>query len=122
MTILPALILAATFIAPHQTVQPDQPPAQVERKSEGRKVVQGSATWYGYRPGRAAAGPALRRSLGKGWRGMTVRVCANASCVRVVLSDWCACKGDRVIDLDARSFARLAPLSRGVLGVIVARR
>jgi len=49
---------------------------------------------------------------------MTVTVCASR-CVRVILSDWCQCYGARVIDLDARSFALLAPLSRGVVKVTV---
>jgi hypothetical protein len=37
----------------------------------------------------------------------------------VRLTDWCACP-QRVIDLDSRSFALLAPLSRGLVTVIVA--
>ena len=80
----------------------------------------GSATWYGTGPGagHAAAGPELRRALGPGWRGTTVQVCAGR-CVTVVLDDWCACKGDRIVDLSDEDFARLAPLSAGVLRVTV---
>lgn len=83
----------------------------------------GVATWYDWRPGGAAAGPALRRALGPNWRGQRVRVCAGGRCVTVTLNDWCAC-GDRggrptVIDLDRRSFAALAPPSRGVINVEV---
>jgi hypothetical protein len=41
----------------------------------------------------------------------------------VRLEDWCAC-GDRhgvptLLDLDSRTFARIAPLSRGVVKVEV---
>ena len=80
--------------------------------------LRGTATWYDYRRGHAAAGPELRRALGAGWRGTAVLVCADR-CVRVVLSDWCACPGGRVVDLDRRSFAVLAPPSVGVLPVTV---
>jgi rare lipoprotein A (peptidoglycan hydrolase) len=41
--------------------------------------------------------------------------------VTVKLSDWCACPNGRVIDLDVRSFARLADPSRGVITVEVKR-
>jgi hypothetical protein len=37
----------------------------------------------------------------------------------VVLSDWCGCPGGRVVDLDRRDFAVLAPPSVGVLPVTV---
>jgi hypothetical protein len=71
----------------------------------------------------AAAGPALRRSLGKGWRGTRVAVCLDGRCVRVTLADWCAC-GPRhgrptLLDLSDGAFRRLAPLSRGVIEVTV---
>jgi len=80
----------------------------------------GTATWYGTGPGagHAAAGPELRRALGPGWRGTTVQVCADR-CVTVVVDDWCGCPGGRVIDLSDEDFARLAPLSVGVLRVTV---
>ena len=77
----------------------------------------GLATWYRYRPGQGAAGPALRRWLGS-WRGSIVRVCATA-CVNVRLTDWCACGHGRIVDLDARLFRQLAPLSRGVIHVTI---
>jgi hypothetical protein len=64
----------------------------------------------------AAAGPRLRAFLGH-WRGQSVTVCA-ATCIRVILDDWCACP-HRLIDLSAQAFARLAPLSRGILAVSV---
>jgi rare lipoprotein A (peptidoglycan hydrolase) len=37
----------------------------------------------------------------------------------VTLVDWCACKGDRVIDLYGEAFRRLAPLGRGIVEVSV---
>ena len=81
------------------------------------------ATWFAAPEGTAAAGPALRAALGKGWRGETVRVCSGGECVRVVLSDWCLCR-DRhgvptIIDLSDDAFRRLAPLGDGVIDVRV---
>ena len=81
-------------------------------------LVQGTATWYEWHAGEAAAGPALRQALGPHWRGQTVKVCAG-SCVVVKLTDWCACGHGRVIDLDDQSFRKLAPLSQGVVKVTV---
>jgi len=80
----------------------------------------GIATWYRYRPGEAAAGPALRAWLGTGWRHTRVVVCAKA-CVVVTLSDYCGCPGKRIVDLDSRSFRALAPLSQGIVRVTVSR-
>lgn len=82
-------------------------------------LVSGTATWYSWRPGEAAAGPALRAALGSGWRGSTVTVTSAGHSVTVRLTDWCACGSGRIIDLDSRSFARLAPLSTGVIRVTV---
>lgn len=82
------------------------PPAAVASMS-------GTASWYRWHVGEAAAGPALRRG---DWRGRIVTVCA-ARCIRVRLTDWCQCYGARLIDLDARSFAQLAPLSAGLVRV-----
>jgi len=78
--------------------------------------MTGIASWYRYVVGGAAAGPRLRAALGPGWRGRSVTVCA-AICVQVRLSDWMA--ADRLVDLDSRSFSRLAPLSRGIVEVSV---
>jgi hypothetical protein len=102
------------------------PAAVIRPKPNPRlvKVTAGVAVWYRYRSGHAAAGPRLRAALGSGWRGTRVRVCSAGRCVSVVLSDWCACggsKSNRLIDLDSGSFARLAPLSRGVIPVTVSR-
>jgi rare lipoprotein A (peptidoglycan hydrolase) len=89
--------------------------------------VTGVASWYNYRPREAAAGPALRAMLGSSWRGrlvyVTRRTCTNGVCVsrtaKVRLTDWCACYGTRVIDLDRATFALLAPPSRGLVYVSV---
>lgn len=85
--------------------------------------LEGTASWYDYRPNEAAAGPALREYLGKDWRGQTVEVWSGDKHVSVVLTDWCQCfKGtdrERVIDLDIRSFAQLAHASKGILKVEV---
>jgi hypothetical protein len=100
--------------------QPDPEPV-VEVRAKARKAVAltGQATWYRWRPGESAAGPALRRALGPSWRGKVIEVCASGRCVRTRLTDWCACKGRRVVDLDVRSFERLASPSRGVIEVEV---
>ena len=85
----------------------------------GTVAVGGWATWYRYHEGQAAAGPALRRAIGSSWRGTRVIVSAGGRHVVVRLTDWCACGKrhgrDTVIDLDNRDFAKLAPLSRGVV-------
>ena len=79
----------------------------------------GLASWYRYRAGEAAAGPRLRALLGASWRGQAVTVGG----LRVVLTDWCACyegtATERIIDLDAGTFAQLADLARGLVQVEV---
>lgn len=88
-------------------------------RAGGRILARGTATWYDYVPGGAAAGPSLRRALGPAWRGTRVTVCARR-CVRVVLSDWM--RADRLVDLDDAAFrAVCGPLSRGVCRVEVRR-
>ena len=66
----------------------------------------------------AAAGSELRK-----WLGKRVTVCrlvrGKDPCVRVRLVDTCACKADRIIDLYAVAFRRLAPQSAGVIDVRV---
>ena len=81
--------------------------------------VRGIASWYRYIPGRAAAGPALRRALGPAWRGHLVQVCRVERCLAVRLTDWCQCYGSRVLDLDVRSFARLGSPALGLVWVEV---
>lgn len=89
----------------------------------GPVELGGSATWYDYHQGQAAAGPALRSALGSDWRGQVVTVEANGRSVTVRLTDWCACgmRGgrDTLIDLDDADFAHLAPLGRGVITVTI---
>lgn len=85
----------------------------------GTVAIGGTATWYDGPAGHAAAGPGLRDALGSDWRGQRVTVCHESPCVSVILSDWCLCRGTRLVDLDDASFARLAPLSRGVIAVSV---
>lgn len=118
-----------TPAVPEETRPPaPQPQPQVSVVSVApalshRRQVTGSATWYDYHPGQAAAGPALRRALGDNWRGQSVDVCLSGThtCIHDIrLTDWCWCPhGNRVIDLDVRDFASLAPTWRGVLKVEV---
>ena len=110
--IICAVLLALGAIGtPAKTVEPVQ-------------AVKGVATWYDAPSKRdAAAGPALRKALGSDWRGSYVWVEANGHSVLVQLTDWCAC-GERngrptLLDLDDVAFSRLAPLSVGVLDVVV---
>ena len=99
------------------------PPAPATMPHERPQAVRGVATYYDWRSGQAAAGPALRRLLGPHWRGRWVTVTAGRHRVRVRLTDWCAC-GPRhgrpaLIDLDRRSFARLALPSTGIIEVTI---
>ena len=102
--------------------------AKAKSKLPPTKVrARGSATWYcleGVSPCHyarsggmyAAAGAELRKG---DWRGRTVTVCAGSDCIRVTLIDWCACEGNRVIDLYGDAFRRLARLGEGVIPVSV---
>lgn len=90
-------------------------------KSAQHRSLRGWATWFAAPRRTGAAGPALRHLLGRKWRGSGVEVCRGERCVLVRLTDWCAC-GKRhgqptLIDLSPDAFARLGPLSRGVLHV-----
>lgn len=114
--------------APEATPAPSEAPSpsyEAPQRTSVRAVITvprsltGVATWYDYVPGGAAAGPALRAAIGKGWRESAVRVCAAGRCVKAVLSDWCQCYGTRLVDLDRRGFAALADPSLGVLSVEV---
>ena len=108
--------------APRVTPPTNAPEANVPSRS-----ISGIGSWYCSPPRSpctrgvpastlaAAAGPALRVGA---WRGRVVTVEANGRSVRVRLVDWCACPG-RLVDLYAAAFARLAPLSRGVVTVTV---
>lgn len=80
--------------------------------SAGSPELRGRASWYGTSGLVAAAGPGLRRALGREWRGQRVLVCAGSRCVLVALTDWCECyrgtSDERVIDLSSAAFIRLA--------------
>ena len=114
--VIAVLLLAQSFAPRHV---PDRPPhAVTTRIAAAHAGVSGTASWYRWHPGEAAAGPALRRALGRNWRGTVVTVTANGHSVRVRLTDFCQCP-QRVIDLDVRAFARLAAPSRGLVRVSV---
>jgi hypothetical protein len=113
---LAAVVLALALSHPHV---PDRAPhAVVETR---QTAIRGSATWFAAPRGTAAAGPALRAFLGPHWRGTVVTVTANGHSVTARLTDWCLCSSARVVDLDKRSFAKLADPSRGVIHVTVSR-
>lgn len=100
------------------------PSAVVPPLAAADGAISGTASWYRASGLIAAAGPELRRWLGKGWRGSVVQVCAG-SCVTVTVSDWCQCyrgeRRERVIDLSDDAFSRLAPLPTGLVRVTVRR-
>lgn len=105
----------------------DTPAAKAGSVTRTRIRARGDASWYCL-PGvsachrdrsggmYAAAGPELR--IGD-WRGRTVSVCRGDDCISVQLIDWCACPGDRVIDLYGDAFRKLASLSAGIVPVTV---
>jgi hypothetical protein len=89
---------------------------------ETSRNLRGVATWYATGPSGAyaAAGPLLRKAIGRGWRHDQVLVCHADRCLIVTLVDWCLCsRGDRLVDLSDEAFRYLAPLSRGVIRVAV---
>jgi hypothetical protein len=105
----------------------DTPSPTAESVRRERIRARGDATWYCLNGVSAchrdrgsgmyaAAGPELR--VGD-WRGRKVSVCRGDDCVRVTLIDWCACPGDRVIDLYGDAFRELASLSTGIVPVTV---
>jgi hypothetical protein len=97
-----------------------RPPAVGAGTVSAPAVISGPATWYDAPTARdAAAGPALRKALGRSWRDTTVEVCAGSRCIEVVLSDFCRCPAGHLIDLDDVAFSRLAPLSVGIIRVTI---
>lgn len=119
-----ALAESAAASAPEQSRAPlirlpTAAPVPTPRPTSKPRGIVGTASWYDGPTGQAAAGPRLRAFLGVHWRGQRVTVCAMR-CIRVTLSDWCAC-GRRIIDLDDRAFRQLAPLSKGLVTVKVSR-
>ena len=106
---------AAGRLAPLPSLAPaSRPSLGVAASVTGE--LSGVASWYRYVAGQAAAGPALR--VGD-WRGRRVTVTANGRSVVVALTDACQCYGTRLIDLDRRTFAVLAPLAAGLVDVEV---
>lgn len=69
----------------------------------------------------AAAGPAIRKMLGPGWRNEYIKVMKGNHSVTIKLVDWCEChKGtadERILDLYADAFEELAPLWKGKIWV-----
>ena len=117
----------AAVVDPPTRPSVDTPAADAGSVLRERIRARGRATWYclpgvsachrDQRGGMyAAAGAELR--VGD-WRGRRVTVCRGDACVRVTLIDWCACAGDRVIDLYGDAFRRLASLSTGTIPVTV---
>jgi hypothetical protein len=91
-------------------------------------VIGGTATWLcdpprwtrctkGYPEGSFVG--ARGSEIPASWRGKIVRVWHGRRHVDVRIVDACACKGDRVIDLYAVAFQRLAPTSAGEISVRV---
>lgn len=106
---------AARVVAPPD---PTSPPAA---------PIEGTATWYcssastctrGHDPSDLVA--AIDTSTGIG-RGESVRVTSAGRAITVTVVDVCACPGRRVIDLTSGAFSQLAPLSRGVIPVVLER-
>ena len=102
---------------PGQARRPTPKPSAAPSPSP--RLVRGLASWYRWRPGEAAAGPALRAALGPSWRGTRVIVTAGGLSVPVRLTDACQCYGTRLIDLDRDAFARLDDPSLGLVEVAV---
>ena len=122
---IPPLAAVVLALALSHAVPDRAPHAVTETRQKAIRpstvALEGRATWYAYRTRQAAAGPALRAFLGPHWRGTVVTVTANGHTVTARLTDWCLCSSARVVDLDKRSFAKLADPSRGVIHVTVSR-
>lgn len=121
-------LIATVASRPAQVVPLDDPAPATAPRGQGVEqpeaspptppaaTLTGTASWYGANGLIAAAGPALR--VGD-WRGSRVRVAFEGRSVTVTLSDFCQCYGSRLIDLSDDAFARLAPLSRGLIRVTI---
>ena len=125
--VLPGCVLAAAVIlSPGANTDAALAPATHEPTAKpSARTSHSIASWFAAPAGTAAAGPALRRLLGKDWRGQRVRVTAGNRSVVVALTDWCQCyRGEdreRIIDLSRSAFAALADPSRGLVRVTVDR-
>jgi len=121
-----AVLAVAVILSPGANTDAALAPATSEPTAKpSARTSHGIASWFAAPDGTAAAGPELRRLLGKDWRGQRVRVTAGGHSVRVTLTDWCQCyRGEdreRIIDLSRSSFAALADPSRGIIRVTVTR-
>jgi hypothetical protein len=106
-------------------------PQDVRQGREGTVTatnVVGTATWFcgagshctrGYGPSDLVA--AIDPTTGYE-KGETVTVWHGDRSVAVRIVDVCACPGRRIIDLTSGAFQRLAPLSRGVIDVVLVPR
>jgi len=121
---------AATSASGWRTGAPPSTPGSTAARSEASAERpsdppapqrSGIATWY-------ATGPGGFTAAAPGWRyGQTpylVAVCAfhdgRSWCTTVTVQDFCACPGERIIDLSPLAFRALGwPLSRGVARVRV---
>lgn len=114
MTLLLLIVLASTF-----------------QTQVGTALIGGQATWYchdgsdgypasrctrGTDPGDLVAAAGSELPWGKGEH---VVVSRGDRAVVVTIVDVCACRGERVIDLSAAAFSRLASLGAGVIRVEV---
>jgi rare lipoprotein A (peptidoglycan hydrolase) len=77
----------------------------------GTAIESGVASWYDDGPNLYAAVP----DWSFGDEPYQVRVCRSGRCVTVTVRDHCGCPGNRIIDLSPEAFARLAPLSVGLV-------
>lgn len=112
--------------AVRSSAPPTSKPGSTPRGGIGTAVgsVKGTATFYAYHPGQAAAGARLRDAIGPNWRGRLVEVrYGKRKPIYVVLTDFESSKiRGRTIDLDDSDFATLAGpgwYQRGVLSVTV---
>ncbi len=117
---------AARFSQPDSATKTAKPKTLVKTPRITHRVG-GIATWYckagvsschyAHSGGMyAAAGAEIRKG---DWRGRQVRVCSGGACIRVTLIDWCACAGNRIIDLYSDAYRRLDSLSSGTMKVTV---
>ena len=83
--------------------------------TEPAAIEGGLASWYDDGPGLYAAVPSWRF----GDRPYQVRVTAGDRSVVATVRDFCGCPGERIIDLSPAAFAELAPLSAGLVPVMV---
>lgn len=115
---LSTLSSAALSGAPLRSPSAD-PPRPVQGGAplitEPAALSGGLASWYDDGPGLYAAVPSWRF----GDRPYRVRVVAGDRSVVVTVRDFCGCPGARIIDLSPAAFRELAPLSAGLVAVMV---